>query len=81
MSSFDVDSLVVQLLPQTLADRDLGDGRTFTRLHLRHLWALLCLYAGEYVDEAILAQAVLQHLPQRVLMENEVAAPALVRHH
>jgi hypothetical protein len=74
MPTLDVDALVVRLLPQTLSDRDLGNGRTFTRLHLRHLWALLCLQAGEYVDEAILAQHVLQHLPPSVLMENEVAA-------
>jgi len=78
MASFDVDAYVVQQLPQTLADHDLGDGRTFTRLHLRHLWALLCLHAGEYVDEAVLTQSVLQHLPPRVSMENEVAAPAFV---
>ena len=74
MPTLDVDALVVRLLPQILSDRDLGNGRTFTRLHLRRLWALLCLQAGEYVDEAILAQHVLQHLPASVLMENEVAA-------
>src|SRR5215207_3742888 len=77
MSTFDVDALVVRLLPQTLSDRDLGSGRTFTRLHLRRLWALLCLQAGEYVDEAILVRHVLQHLPASVLMENEVAAASV----
>src|SRR5215217_8776592 len=69
MATLDVDALVVQLLPQTLCDRDLGNGRTFTRLHLRRLWALLCLEAGEYVDEALLTHYVLQHLPARVCME------------
>jgi len=74
MPTLDVDAFVVRLLPQILCDRDLGNGRTFTRLHLHHLWALLCLQAGEYIDEAILAPYVLQHLPPSIRMENEVAA-------
>ena len=74
MPTLDVDAFVVRLLPQILCDRDLGNGRTFTRLHLHHLWALLCLQAGEYIDEAMLAPYVLQHLPPSIRMENEVAA-------
>jgi hypothetical protein len=74
MPTLDVDAFVVRLLPQILCDRDLGNGRTFTQLHLRRLWALLCLQAGEYVDEALLAHHVLQHLPPSVRMEKEVAA-------
>ena len=37
MSVVELDVLIDRLLPQILADRDLGDGRTFTRLHLSHL--------------------------------------------
>ncbi len=77
MATLDLDALVVRLLPQMLSDRELGNGRTFTRLHLRRLWALLCLQAGEYVDEALLTHYVLQHLPPRVRMEHELAATSV----
>jgi hypothetical protein len=80
MSSFDIDSLVVRLLPQILADRDLGNGRTFPQLHLRHLWALLCLHAGEYVDEVVLTQSLPQHLPASILMESEIPTPSFEHH-
>ena len=73
MSAVELDVLIDRLLPQILADRDLGDGRMFTRLHLSHLWALSCLYAGEYYDEEVLAQRVLNHLPPQVMMAREVA--------
>ena len=74
MSVVELDVLIDRLLPQILADRELGDGRTFTRLHLSHLWALSCLHAGECYDEAILAQHVMKHLPPNVLLAREVAA-------
>ena len=74
MSVVELDVLIDRLLPQILADRDLGDGRTFTKLHLSHLWALSCLHAGECYDEDVLAQRVIQHLPPQVLMAREVAA-------
>jgi hypothetical protein len=74
MSVVELDVLIDRLLPQILADRELGDGRTFTRLHLSHLWALSCLHAGECYDEAILAQYVMKHLPPKVLLAREVAA-------
>ena len=73
MSAVELDVLIDRLLPQILADRDLGDGRMFTRLHLSHLWALSCLYAGECYDEEVLAQRVLNHLPPQVMMAREVA--------
>jgi len=74
MSAVELDVLIDRLLPQILADRDLGDGRIFTPLHLRHLWALSCLHAGECYDEEVLAKCVLNHLPPKVLMVREVAA-------
>jgi hypothetical protein len=74
MSVVELDVLIDRLLPQILADRDLGDGRTFTKLHLSHLWALSCLHAGECYDEDVLAKRVIQHLPPQVLMAREVAA-------
>jgi hypothetical protein len=74
MSAVELDVLIDRLLPQILADRDLGDGRIFTSLHLRHLWALSCLHAGECYDEEVLAKCVLNHLPPKVLMVREVAA-------
>ena len=72
MSVVELDVLIDRLLPQILADRDLGDGRTFTPLHLSHLWALSCLHAGECFDEELLAQQVSRHLPPSVLMAQEV---------
>jgi hypothetical protein len=74
MPVVELDTLIDQLLPQVLADPDLGDGRTFTQLHLSHLWALSCLHAGECFDEKLLAMRVSAHLPPRVLMAQEVAA-------
>lgn len=75
MSAYELDTLIARLLPQVLADRDLGDGRSFTRLHLNHLWALSCMYAGECYDESLLAQRIPFHLPPQVHMVREVAAP------
>ncbi len=74
MSAVELDSLIVRLLPKVLADRDLGDGRSFTRLHLNHLWALSCVYAGECYEEALLAERVPAHLPPQVHLVREVAA-------
>ncbi|KAB8142139.1 hypothetical protein F8S13_16495 [Chloroflexia bacterium SDU3-3] len=72
MSAVEIDSLIIRLLPKVLADRDLGDGRIFTKLHLNHLWALSCMYAGECYDEELLAQRVPYHLPPQVQMVREV---------
>ena len=74
MSAVEFDSLIAQLLPKVLADRELGDGRSFTKLHLNHLWALSCMYAGECYDEDLLASRVQNHLPPQVRMVREVAA-------
>lgn len=74
MSVVELDLLIDRLLPRILADRELGDGRTFTRLHLSHLWALSCLHVGECYDEELLARRVIQHLPPQVFMAREVAA-------
>lgn len=73
MSVVELDSLIDRLLPQVLADPDLGDGRTFTRLHFSLLWSLSCLHAGECFDEELLARRVLVHLPPKVLLEREIA--------
>jgi hypothetical protein len=74
MSVVELDTLIDRLLPQVLADPDLGDGRIFTQLHFSHLWALSCLHAGECFDEKLLATLVSAHLPPRVLLAQEVAA-------
>lgn len=74
MSVVELDVLIDRLLPQILADRDLGDGRTFTQLHLNHLWALSCLHVGECYDEELLARRVVTHLPPQVLFAREVGA-------
>ena len=73
MSAVELDSLIDRLLPLVLADPELGDGRTFTRLHFSRLWALSCLHAGECYDEEILATRVPAHLPPQVLVAREVA--------
>ena len=74
MSVVELDVLIDRLLPQILADRDLGDERVFTQLHLNNLWALSCLHVGECFDEKILAERVINHLPPRVLIAREVGA-------
>ena len=74
MSAVELDVLIDRLLPQILADRDLGDGSIFTRLHLSHLWALSCLHVGECYDQDLLAKRVLTHLPPKVLMAHEFGA-------
>ena len=74
MSVVELDALIDRLLPQVLADPELGDGRIFTPLHFSRLWALSCLHAGECYDEKLLAIRVLAHLPPRVLLAREVAA-------
>jgi hypothetical protein len=76
MYALELDSLVERLLPQILADRALGDGRIFTRLHLQHLWALSCLLIGECYDEQLLAICVPAHLPREVLLAREAAGAA-----
>jgi hypothetical protein len=73
MSAVELDVLIDWLLPQVLADPDLGDGRIFTQLHFSRLWALSCLHAGECYDEALLATRVPAHLPPKVLIAREVA--------
>jgi hypothetical protein len=73
MVALDLDSLVDRLLPQILADRELGDGRIFTRLHFRHLWALSCLQIGECYDEELLATCIPAHLPPHILRAGEAA--------
>jgi hypothetical protein len=74
MSVVELDTLIDRLLPQVLADPDLGDGRTFTQLHFSRLWALTCLYAGECYDEDLLASRVPAYLPPKVLFAREVAS-------
>jgi hypothetical protein len=74
MSGAELDVLIDRLLPQVLSDRDLGDGRRFTRLHLDHLWALSCLQIGECYDPDILAQRVASRLPPRVQVAQNVRA-------
>ena len=73
MSVVELDTLIDRLLPQVLADPDLGDGRSFTPLHFSRLWALSCLHAGECYDEDLLANLVPLHLPPKVLFAREVA--------
>ena len=74
MSAIELDSLIARLLPKVLADRELGDGHSFTKLHLNHLWALSCVYAGECYDEELLARRVLKYLPPKVQIAREVGA-------
>jgi hypothetical protein len=74
MSTVELDALIDMLLPQVLADRELGDGKTFTRLHLAHLWALSCLHVGECYDDDMLADRVAARLPPGVHMALEIAA-------
>ena len=74
MSVSELDTLIDRLLPQVLADPDLGDGRIFTQLHFSRLWALSCLHAGECYDEKLLATCVSKHLPPRVMLAHEVTA-------
>jgi hypothetical protein len=73
MCALDLESLVDQLLPQVLADPDLGDGQVFTCLHFNHLWALSCLQVGEWYDEELLATCVADHLPPQVRLAWEAA--------
>jgi hypothetical protein len=73
MSPTQIDGLIKLLLPRVLADPELGDGRTFTPMHLRNLWALSCLQAGECYDERLIEHHVVRHLPPNVLMVREVA--------
>jgi hypothetical protein len=68
-----LDAIIAQLLPEVLTDDELGDGRSVTPLHLRRLWALACLHVGEYIDEAVLVEALEKHLPPRVFLVREVA--------
>jgi len=73
MSALELDAIIDRLLPQVLADRALGNGRTFTRLHLSHLWALSCLHAGECYDQTLLVQRVQHYLPAQVLIAQDLA--------
>ncbi|MBC8076727.1 MAG: hypothetical protein H7Y32_11685 [Chloroflexales bacterium] len=68
----EIDQLIGQLMPQVLQDRDLGDGRTFTRLHFTRLWALSCLQAGVCLDEYLLTDSIARHLPAKVLLAHEL---------
>jgi len=72
MRTVELDAVLTQLLPRVLTDRELGDGSTLTPLHVRHLWALACRHAGQYVDEAEVLQRVLKMLPAGVLLAQEV---------
>jgi hypothetical protein len=69
MTTRDLDTLITRLLPQVLADPELGDGRSFTPLHLNHLWALSCLQFGECYDLNILAERVAKNLPPHVRLQ------------
>ena len=74
MTAVELDDLIVDLLPQVLADRELGNGRSFTPLHLRRLWALACLHTGTCVDEVELAASVDKHLPAGVRLVRPVTS-------
>jgi hypothetical protein len=73
MTAMELDRVVDRLLPQVLADPELGDGQVFTHLHFSHLWALSCLHIGEYYDEHVLATSISTHLPPKVYLAREVA--------
>jgi hypothetical protein len=75
MSAVELDTVIARLLPEVLADRDLGDGRSFTQLHLRHLWALSCMHVGECYDEQLLEQVVASHLPPKIQIIRTIDAP------
>ncbi len=66
MSVTELEAAVDRLLPRVLADRELGDGRSFTRRHLDHLWALSCLHVGECCEQRELAQVVSKRLPPTI---------------
>jgi len=66
MSAVELDALIAQLLPEVLADRDLGDGRCFTDLHFSRLWALSCLRIGSCYDESLLVQRLQTQLPKHI---------------
>lgn len=74
MSTVELDALIDRLLPRVLADRDLGDGRVFTRLHLTHLWALSCLYAEQCYDEKLIVSRVTARLPRHVTVGRDIGA-------
>lgn len=74
MSVAELDALIDRLLPRVLADRDLGDGRVFTRLHLQHLWALSCLHAGQCYDETLLIDRLSKRLPRHVALSQDISA-------
>jgi len=75
MSTSEINGLIDQLIPQVLADRDLGNGRIFTKMHFFRLWALSCLQAGECFDEQLLADQIAKRLPPSISIEREVGAP------
>lgn len=66
MSVVELDTLIALLLPEVLSDRDLGDGRSFTDMHLCRLWALSCLRIGECYEETLLVQRLRRQLPQHI---------------
>jgi hypothetical protein len=78
MERVDLDDIIARLLPQVLADRELGNGRTFTERHFQRLWALTCLHLGECIDEADLAARIHDQLPARMLQSREVAGTSNV---
>jgi hypothetical protein len=73
MTTRELDRVVDRLLPEVLADPELGDGQVFTQLHFSHLWALSCLHIGECYDEQLLATYISTYLPPQVLLAREVA--------
>lgn len=66
MTVVELDTLIAQLLPEVLSDRDLGDGRSFTDLHFCRLWALSCLRIGECYEETLLVQRLRRQLPTHI---------------
>ncbi len=73
MTGVEVDEIIARLLPQVLADRELGNGRSFTERHFHRIWALACLQLGECIDEADFAARVHDRLPPQMLHSREVA--------
>jgi hypothetical protein len=74
MAAITIDMVIERLPPEVLADRTLGDGGSFTPLHLRHPWPLTCLHAGQYYEESEVGDRVRHLLPANVLLAGEVSA-------
>lgn len=78
MDRVDVDEIIARLLPQVLADRELGNGRCFTERHFHRIWALACLQLGECIDEADFATRVQDQLAPQMLQSREVAGASKI---